>query len=31
LRPRLNPGASLLTLTFASETQQVTAEVPLAP
>jgi hypothetical protein len=31
LRPRLDPGASLLTLTFASETQQVTAEVPLAP
>lgn len=31
LRPRLDPGASLLTLTFASEAQQVTAEVPLAP
>jgi hypothetical protein len=31
LRPRLNPRASLLTLTFASEIQQVTAEVPLAP
>jgi hypothetical protein len=31
LRPRLAPGASLLTLTFASETQQVTAEIPLAP
>jgi len=30
-RPRLAPGASLLTLTFASETQQVTAEMPLAP
>jgi hypothetical protein len=31
LRPRLAPGARLLTLTFASETQQVTAEIPLAP
>jgi hypothetical protein len=31
LRPRLDPGASRLTLTFASETQQVTAEIPLAP
>ena len=31
LRPRLDPGARLLTLTFASETKQVTAEVPLAP
>jgi hypothetical protein len=31
LRPRLAPGASLLTLAFASETQQVTAEIPLAP
>jgi hypothetical protein len=31
LRPRLAPGASLLTLTIASETQQVTAEIPLAP
>jgi hypothetical protein len=31
MRPRLNPGASLLTLTFASKAQQVTAEVPLAP
>jgi hypothetical protein len=30
-RPRLDPGARLLTLTFAGETQQVTAEVPLAP
>ena len=30
-RPRLAPGARLLTLTFASETQQVTAEIPLAP
>ena len=30
-RPRLAPGASLLRLTFASETQQVTAEIPLAP
>jgi hypothetical protein len=31
MRPRLAPAASLLTLTFASETQQVTAEIPLAP
>jgi hypothetical protein len=31
MRPRLDPGASLLTLTFASQTQQVTAEIPLAP
>jgi hypothetical protein len=31
LRPRLAPGARLLTLTFAGETQQVTAEIPLAP
>ena len=31
MRPRLAPGASLLTLTFAGETQQVTAELPLAP
>jgi hypothetical protein len=31
MRPRLAPGASLLTLTFASQTQQVTAEIPLAP
>lgn len=31
MRPRLAPGARLLTLTFAGETQQVTAEVPLAP
>jgi hypothetical protein len=31
MRPRLAPGASLLTLTFAGETQQVTAEIPLAP
>jgi hypothetical protein len=31
MRPRLAPEASLLTLTFASETQQVTAEIPLAP
>jgi hypothetical protein len=31
LRPRLDPGAALLTLTFASETQQVTAEIPLTP
>ena len=30
-RPRLAPGARLLTLTFAGETQQVTAEIPLAP
>jgi hypothetical protein len=30
-RPRLAPGASLLMLTFVSETQQVTAEMPLAP
>ena len=31
LQPRLAPAASLLTLTFAGETQQVTAEIPLAP
>jgi hypothetical protein len=31
LRPRLAPGASLLTLTLAGETQQVTAEISLAP
>jgi hypothetical protein len=31
MRPRLDPGARLLTLTFASQTQQVTAEMPLAP
>jgi hypothetical protein len=31
LRPRLAPGARLLTLTFAGQTQQVTAEIPLAP
>ena len=31
MRPRLAPGARLLTLTFESETQQVTAEIPLAP
>ena len=31
MRPRLAPGARLLKLTFASETQQVTAEIPLAP
>jgi hypothetical protein len=31
LRPRLAPEASLLTLTFASQTHQVTAEIPLAP
>jgi hypothetical protein len=31
MRPRLLPEASLLTLTFANETQQVTAEIPLAP
>jgi hypothetical protein len=31
MRPRLAPGASLLTLTFAGETQQVTAEISLAP
>jgi hypothetical protein len=30
-RPRLAPGTRLLTATFASETQQVTAEIPLAP
>jgi hypothetical protein len=29
-RPRLDPGASLLGLTLASQTQQVTAQVPLA-
>ena len=29
-RPRLDPGAGLLTLTFAGETQQVSAKVPLA-
>jgi hypothetical protein len=31
MRPRLDPGARFLTLTFASQTQQVTAELPLAP
>ena len=31
MRPRLAPGARLLTLTFASQTQQVTAQIPLAP
>ncbi len=31
MRPRLAPGARLLTLTFAGQTQQVTAEIPLAP
>jgi hypothetical protein len=31
MRPRLAPEATLLTLTFVSETQQVTAEIPLAP
>ena len=31
MRPRLAPEARLLTLTFASETQRVTAEIPLAP
>lgn len=31
MRPRLAPGARLLTLTIAGETQQVTAEIPLAP
>jgi hypothetical protein len=31
MRPALAPGARLLTLTFAGETQQVTAEIPLAP
>jgi hypothetical protein len=31
MRPRLAPEARLLTLTFASETRQVTAEIPLAP
>jgi hypothetical protein len=31
MRPRLAPGASLLTLTFASQTQRVTAEIPLVP
>jgi hypothetical protein len=31
MRPRLAPEASLLTLTFESQTQQVTAEIPLAP
>jgi hypothetical protein len=31
LRPRLAPGARLLTLTFASQTQQVTIEISLAP
>jgi len=30
MRPRLAPGASLLSLTFASDMQQVTAEVTLA-
>jgi hypothetical protein len=28
-RPRLAPGASLLTLTFASQAQQLTAEIPV--
>jgi hypothetical protein len=28
-RPRLDPAASLLRLTLASQTQQVTAQVPL--
>ena len=31
MRPRLAPGARPLTLTFASETQQVTAQISLAP
>jgi hypothetical protein len=31
MRPRLAPRTSLLTLHFASETQQVDAEIPLAP
>jgi hypothetical protein len=31
MRPRLAPEARLLTLTFAGEAQQVTAEIPLAP
>jgi hypothetical protein len=31
MRPRLDPAARLLTLTFAGQTEQVTAEVPLAP
>jgi hypothetical protein len=31
MRPRLDPGASLLTLTFAGETQEVAAEISLAP
>jgi hypothetical protein len=31
LRPRLAPGASLLTLTFAGETQKVTAGISLVP
>ena len=31
MRPRLAPRARLLTLTCASQTQQVTVEVPLAP
>jgi hypothetical protein len=31
MRPHLAPGVSLLTLTFASQTQQATAEIPLAP
>jgi hypothetical protein len=31
MRPRLAPGASLLAVTLASETQQVTAELSLAP
>jgi hypothetical protein len=31
LLPRLAPGARLLTLTFAGQAQQVTAEIPLAP
>lgn len=31
MRPRLAPGASLLAVTFASDTQQVTAQILLAP
>jgi hypothetical protein len=31
MRPRLAPEARILTLTFASQAQQVTAEIPLAP
>lgn len=30
-QPRLDPGASLLTLTLTTQTQQITAKVPLAP